>query len=92
MSIFSISSSEFFQLSHLCFKSFGISVSHPVFLFHDSCIISLASSTDGFTSPSRSNMELTHLKSLLFVLENIFETALVFSKSDFVSQMIPNAL
>ena len=36
-------------------------------------------------------MELTQLKSTLFVHGNVFKTALTFSKLDFVSQMIPNA-
>ena len=67
-------------------------MSHPVFLFHNSCIINLASSTDGFPIPSGSNMDLTQLKSSIFVHGNVFETALTFSKSGFVSQMIPNAL
>ena len=84
-SVFSMSSSEFFQLFHLGFKSFGISVSHPAFLLHNSCSI------DGFTIPSGSNMELTQLKSTLFVHGNVFKTALTLSKLDFVSQMIPNA-
>ena len=89
---FSILSSEFFKLPLLCFKSFGIFVSHPVFLFHNCFIISLASSTDGFTIPSRSNMELTQPKNPFFVHGNVFETALTFGKLDFLSQMIPNAL